>query len=150
MTGQSFPSCLCMYLFWWHLKSKWARGWFNSAPAYEACVPRDVLEVLGGGKGKRQGRGGTQAYTIMPSLLYYLSPWRPRALCAVCVRSPRRSCLCFWTAAESGVYSKIRPEELRRCQGCREGRKKRVRYKPKRSQEKKTMKETHRKTVNYI
>lgn len=119
MTGQSFPSLhsLCMYLFWWHLKSKWARGWFNSAPAYEACVHRDVSEVLGGGKRRRQGWDGTQADMIMPSLLYYLSPWRPRALCAVCVRSPRRSCLCFWTAAESGVYSKIHLEGLRRCQG---------------------------------
>lgn len=70
-------------------------------------------------KRKRHGWDGTQADMIMPSLLYYLSPWRPRALCAVCVRSPRRSCLCFWTAAGSGVYSKIRLEELQRCQGCR-------------------------------
>lgn len=134
MTGPSFPSCLGMYLFRWHLKSEWARGWFNSAPAYEACVHCDVLEVLGGGKG-RCGAGMGQADMIMPSLLYYLSPWRPRALCAVCVRSPRRSCLCFWTAAESGVYSKIHLEELRRCQGCREGRNETVIYKPKESGE---------------
>lgn len=60
MTGQSFPSLhgLCMYLFWWHLKSKWARGWFNSAPAYEACVHRDVSEVLGGGRGRGRAEMG--------------------------------------------------------------------------------------------
>lgn len=70
------------------------------------------------------GWGGTQADAIMPSLLCSPTPWRSRALCAVCVRSPRRSCLCFWTAAESAVYSKILLEELQRCQGCREvGRK---------------------------
>lgn len=46
MTGQSFSSCLCMYLFWWHLKSKWAVGWLNCAPAYETYVHCDVLEVL--------------------------------------------------------------------------------------------------------
>lgn len=66
------------------------------------------------------GWGGTQADTIMLSLLCSPTPWRSRALCAVCVRSPRRSCLCFWTAAESAVYSKIHLEELQRCQGCRE------------------------------
>lgn len=114
MTGQSFSSRLCMYLFWWHLESEWARGWFNSASAYEACVHCDILEVLGGGRGMA-GMGHRQIM-MMSSLLYYLSPWRPSALCAVCVRSPHRSCLWFWTAAESGVYSKIHLGELRSCQ----------------------------------
>lgn len=58
-----------MYLFWWHLKSEWVRGWFNSAPAYEACVHRDALEVLGGGK--RRGRSATgQRQTLLWCLCY--------------------------------------------------------------------------------
>lgn len=58
-----------MYLFWWHLKSEWVRGWFNSAPAYEACVHRDALEVLGGGK--RRGRSATgQRQTWLWRLCY--------------------------------------------------------------------------------
>lgn len=48
MTGLSSPICLCMYLIWWHLKSKRACRWFNSAPEHEACVHRDVSEVFGG------------------------------------------------------------------------------------------------------
>lgn len=64
MTGQSFHSCLCMYLFWWHLKSESeCVGDFNSAPAYEACVHRDVSEVLGGGKGRGMaGMGHRQTW----------------------------------------------------------------------------------------
>lgn len=54
-----------------------------------------VMEVKGGRKRKRQGGDGTQADAIMPSSLCHLSPWRPRAPCAVCARSLRRSCLCF-------------------------------------------------------
>lgn len=60
-----------MYLFWWHLKSKWVCGWFNSAPVYEACVHRDALEVLGEGNrrdrsvtGQRQTRLWRLCYTI--------------------------------------------------------------------------------------
>lgn len=115
-----------MYLFWWHLKSEWVCGWFNSAPAYEACVHRDAFGGVKRRKQKRQVCDGTTADTIMASLLYYLSPWRPRALCAACVQSPRRSFLCSWTAVGSGVCSKIRLEELQRSRGCQEERSQRV------------------------
>lgn len=94
------------------------------------------------------GWDGTQADMIMPSLLYSPTPWRPKALCAVCVQSLRRSCLCFWTAAGSGVCSKIRLEELRRCQGCRDirnrtmesGRKKKKKEKKERKHTRKQLK----------
>lgn len=134
----SFPSCLCMYLFWWHVKSERVSGWFSSAPSLCGMCSSWCIGGVRRRKRERQGWDGTQAdMIIMLSLLYYLSPWRPRALCAVCVRSPRRSCLCSWTAADSGVYSKIHPEELRRCQGCKEERNGTVIYKRNRIQEKK-------------
>lgn len=97
----------------------WVSMWVSPSK-WGICDQCDVLEVLGGCKGRgrvKLGKVVTQADTIMPSLLYYLSPWRPRALCAVCVQSPHRSCLCFWTAAGSGVCSRIHLEELRRSQG---------------------------------
>lgn len=95
-------------------------------------------EGRGGGrrrKEKEEEAGpGQQAGMIMPSWLCYLAPWRPSALCAACVRSPRRSFLCSWTAAGNGVYSRIHPEEPQRCQGCRHRTSRSVRNQSRRRQ----------------
>lgn len=102
-----------MYLFWWHLKSEWVCGWFNSAPSLWGMCSSWCIGGVRRREKKRQVCDRTKAAMIMA----YLSPWRPRAVCAARVQNPRHSFLCSWTVVWSGVCSKIRLEEMQKCQG---------------------------------
>lgn len=68
MTGQSFSICLCMYLFWWHLKSKSACGWFYSAPEWGMCSSW----CIGGVRRRKKKKRGWHRQTCLCRLCYII------------------------------------------------------------------------------
>lgn len=95
--------CFFFTFFSGHFKS--VCGLLESAPA-------------GGVRGWEEVRPGWEAGDIFMTFSWcFLNPCWSSALCTVCVRSPRRSFLCSWTAAGSGACSRIHPGGRRRSRG---------------------------------
>lgn len=114
-TSKLFAHVCSDGVFFFFFKSVWARGRIYWGPSvWDLCSSRHAGGVQ---KDKNKKKNNKRQDVITATLLYYRTPWRPRALCAACVRSPRRSCLCFWKAAGSGACSKTRLGGLRSCRG---------------------------------